>query len=254
MSVTLVSQETINKRNVKFMSFEQELKSKFLNYGFNLTEKQAEQFKNYFKLLILWNKKFNLTTITTQSDVIIKHFLDSVLAVDNLEQNSCVIDLGTGAGFPGIPLKIMREDINLCLVDSLKKKTVFLKEVVESLQLENVLIIHSRSEDLAHKPGHREGYNHCVSRAVAKLNTLLEYCSPFLKTNGTVIAYKAKTAQEETKEAENAAKELKLVLEKQLNFNIAENNSERTVIIYKKTGKTPNAYPRLQNKPKTNPL
>lgn len=236
------------------MSFEQEITSKFLNYGFSLTEKQIEQFKNYYNLLILWNKKFNLTTITAQTDVIIKHFLDSVLAVDNIEQNARVIDLGTGAGFPGIPLRIMRDDIDLCLVDSLQKRTLFLKELVETLELENVLIIHARSEDLAYKKLHREAYNHCVSRAVAKLNTLLEYCTPFIKKGGTVIAYKAKNAEEEIVNAQNAARTLNVSIEAQLSYDIEEINSERVIVIYKKTAATPNIYPRLQNKPKTNPL
>lgn len=236
------------------MSFENELITIFEKYGFILTQKQVEQFKNYYRLLILWNKQFNLTAIVNQTDVIIKHFLDSVLSINELEKDCSVIDIGTGAGFPGIPIKIMRDDIYLCLVDSLKKRTVFLREVVETLQLENVLIIHDRAETLAHSPKHRENYNYAVSRAVAKLNTLLEYCSAFVVKGGKVITYKAKNVEEELAEASNAMKVLNLTHEKTLNYNIQEIQAKRNIVIFNKTNNTSMLYPRQQNKAKSQPL
>ena len=236
------------------MSFEQELRETFLKYGFELSNKQVEQFYNYFKLLTMWNKEFNLTTIIEQSDVITKHFLDSVLTIIELKNNARIIDIGTGAGFPGIPIKIMREDIDLCLVDSLKKRTVFLKEVVKTLELDNVLVLHDRAESLAKKTVHREGYDYCVSRAVAKLNTLLEYCSPFVMVGGSVVAYKAKNTQEELLEAKNAMAVLNLKHISSNTIDIEETQSVRTIMHFMKIKPTPIDYPREQNKAKLNPL
>ena len=236
------------------MTFETELNQVFNKYGFTLSSKQTEQFKNYFKLLVLWNQRFNLTTITAQTEVITKHFLDSVLGIKLIKQNARVIDIGTGAGFPGIPIKIMREDVELHLVDSLQKRTVFLNEVVKTLELENVFVVHERAETMANNPVLRETYDYCVSRAVAKLKTILEYCSPFVKIGGSVIAYKAQQLPQEITEAKEAITKLNLKQTNLVNFNISETESERNIVEFIKLKHTPSQYPRLQNKPKTNPL
>ena len=236
------------------MSFEQEIKLIFSNYGFNLTQNQIEKFKKYYNFLIIYNKKVNLTTITSQTDVIVKHFLDSVLSINQIKPNLKIIDIGTGAGFPGIPIKIMRDDIKLTLVDSLNKRIIFLNQLVEILELKNVEIIHSRSEELAHNLNYREKFDICVNRAVAKLSTLIEYSVPFLKINGLLVSYKAKNCKDEINESVNAVKLLHLKLQDIINFNILESNSERNLIIFKKLQKTGSGYPRLNNKPKTQPL
>lgn len=236
------------------MTFKEELVSTFAKYGFSLNEKQTEQFEAYYKLLLLWNKQFNLTTITTQSNVIIKHFLDSVLIADKLKQDASLVDIGTGAGFPSIPLKIMRNDLHMCLVDSLKKRTIFLKEVVSTLQLEGVLVLHARAEDLANKPAYRGNYDYATARAVAKLNTLLEYAAPFLTIKGNVIAYKAKDVEEEVQEASNACKVLFMKYKETIHYYIEETESERNILFFEKQKKTPAEFPRQQNKAKRQPL
>lgn len=236
------------------MIFQAELVKVFNNYNIQLTEGQIEKFHTYYKLLLLWNKKFNLTAITTQSEVIVKHFLDSVLSVNQLPAEAKVIDIGTGAGFPGIPLKIMRDDIQLYLVDALQKRTVFLKEVVESLQLYDVMVVHERSEVLAYKEVYREAFDICVSRAVAPLNTLVEYSLPFVKVHGKVIAYKSKNAPEELTGALVAIKTLGGKIADNITIDIKETESVRHLVVINKTSKTPMQYPRKQNKPKTEPL
>ena len=152
-----------------------------LNYlSINLSDIKLEQFYTYMNLLIEWNKKINLTAIVEEKDIIIKHFLDSLTISKYINSNQKIMDIGTGAGFPGIPLKIVQENINMNLVDSLNKRITFLNEVVNKIELKNIVAIHSRAEDLAKIEEHREKYDIVVSRAVAKLNTLLEYC-PFKK-------------------------------------------------------------------------
>lgn len=236
------------------IAFEEELKHIFSDYGLEVTDHQAEQFHTYYKLLLLWNKQFNLTTITTQNNVIVKHFLDSVLIANKLKPNAKLLDIGTGAGFPSIPIKIMRPDVNMCLVDSLKKRTVFLKEVIKTLQLEGVLVLHARAEELAIKPAHREQYDYVTARAVAKLNTLLEYAAPFLAIKGNVIAYKAKGVEQEMQDAANACKVLFLKQKEIEHFDIKETESERNIVFFEKFRKTPKEFPRQQNKAKRQPL
>ena len=227
------------------------IKEIFNKYEIKLTNDQIEKFVEYYKLLVEWNEKFNLTAITEFKDVVVKHFLDSVLPYKEIKDNSTLIDIGTGAGFPGIPLKIINNSLNITLVDSLNKRITFLNEVINKLQLKNITAIHSRCEDIA-KTSKRESFDYVVSRAVAKLNTLSEYCAPLVKNGGTFIAYKSEGSQEELDISKNAFNLLNLKLEKILNYNI-ENNT-RNILFIKKFNTIKSIYPRDKNKPKTNPL
>ena len=171
-----------------------------------LSEKQAEQFKNYYDLLIEWNSKINLTAITDYNEVLVKHFEDSISIMNILDMNSVdsVIDIGTGAGFPGIPIKIMFPHIKLTLLDSLNKRINFLNLVIEELGLDNVKTIHGRAEDYAKDAEYRENYDLVVSRAVANLSTLSELCLPFVKVGGYFISYKSDKSNEEIENAKHA--------------------------------------------------
>lgn len=236
------------------MEFKTELKQTFLNYDIELTDNQLSQFEEYYNLIVSYNKDINLTAITEQTDVIFKHFLDSVLCVNDLSADATLIDVGAGAGFPGIPLKIVRPDLNIVLLDGLNKRVVFLNEVIKKLQLQNITAVHGRCEDFARKPEYREQFDYCVARAVAKLNTLAEYCLPFVKVYGYMIAYKSRNAQSEITEAKNALDVLGGKLTDIKITDILEINAERDMLFIQKKFKTPNSYPRFQNKPKTNPL
>jgi 16S rRNA (guanine527-N7)-methyltransferase len=236
------------------MEFKQEIKQVFLNYDIELTDKQADQFEQYYNMIIEYNKNVNLTAITDQTEVIIKHFLDSVLCYNELNADSSLVDIGAGAGFPGIPLKIVRPDINITMIDGLNKRVVFLNDVIKKLNLTNIVAIHGRCEDFAKKPEFREKFDYCVARAVAKLNTLAEYCLPFVKLYGYMIAYKSRNAQQEIEEATNALSTLGGKLMNIKVVDIFEIEAERNFLFIQKKFKTPLQYPRFQNKPKTNPL
>lgn len=227
------------------------IKEIFLNENINLTEKQAQQFFDYKALLIEYNEKFNLTAITDENEIIIKHFLDSVLGNKYLKDNSSVVDIGSGAGFPAIPLKIMNPTLSFCLLDALNKRVDFLKVAVEKLHLENVECLHKRAEEQA--VSKRGCYDYAVIRAVSKLATLAEYALPLLKVGGTLIAYKGENPESEAEEAKNAISLLggELVA---IDKFLLVGTQKRSFIIVKKIKHTPSIYPRNQNKPKNNPL
>ena len=232
---------------------QQKLIQIFNSAGINLTTMQVAQFENYYNLIIDYNSRINLTAITEPVDVIIKHFLDSVLPYNDLQKNATVIDVGTGAGFPLIPLKIIRPDLKVTLVDALNKRVNFLKVVVADLKLDNTTCIHSRAEDLAIKLDYRQKFDYCVARAVAKLNTLSELTLPFVKVGGKLIAYKSDISEE----LDGASKALSILggkLEKILSFELPQNMGTRNIIVIKKVSDTPTKYPRGANKPKSNPL
>ncbi len=220
-----------------------------------LTQKQVEDFTRYYELLIEWNEKMNLTALTEETDVALKHFCDSVLLLKyaDIPENSSLIDVGTGAGFPSVPLKIMRPDIKLCLLDSLNKRLVFLKEVVSELNLQNVEIVHSRAEDGAKNPKLREKFDFATSRAVAQLNVLSEYCLPYVKVGGSFLAMKGKYSEEEIANAKTAIKNLGGKTQKVSTYSLAD-SSERTIINVLKVTKTDNKYPRTSAKIKSKPL
>lgn len=237
-----------------FVEFKEDLLKVFGEYGITITDTQVKQFELYYKLVLEWNEKFNLTSILEQHDVIIKHFLDSVLICEHLKENAKLIDIGAGAGFPSVPIKILRPDIEIVMVDGLNKRITFLNEVITKLGLKNATAIHERCELLAHKPEFREKFDYCVARAVAETNVLSEYCLPFVKLFGYMVAYKSRSANEELEKAKSAIEVLGGKLTDVKNYKLKEIDAERNLIFIQKKFKTPAKYPRGQNKPKLNPL
>ncbi len=227
------------------------IKNKFKEFGFELSEKQIEQFSIYFNFLLEENQKFNLTAITMPEEIIVKHFIDSILTINNIKDGASVIDVGTGAGFPGVPIKIMREDIKLVLLDSLQKRVNFLKELVSLLKLDNVECVHFRVEDYAKE--HREKFDYAISRAVAVTSTLSEYLIPLIKVGGQAIMYKGQKAEEELSQSQKAITILGGKFNKISTFDLKEYGF-RKIIFIDKINKTDKKYPRGKNLPKTNPI
>lgn len=234
------------------MSFCEKLKERFLSYNIELTDEQICLFEKYYNMIIEWNEKFNLTAITDEDEVIEKHFVDSVLPYEILPQNAKIIDIGAGAGFPSIPLKIVRPDLNFLLIDSVNKKITFITEVISNLDLSGIIALHTRIEDLAINPAYRETFDICVSRAVARLNTLAEYSLPFVKIGGKMIAYKSKQIEDEMFEARKAIKLFGGEI-KEVSINNLE-NGDRNVLVIEKVTATPEKFPRSKNLPRTNPI
>lgn len=225
------------------------------DYKITLTENQYEQFQKYFELLVEWNEKMNLTAITDEIGVALKHFADSLSLLNfvDIPQNSTIADVGTGAGFPGVVLKIARPDIKLTLIDSLNKRLVFLNEVCSQLGIDAELI-HSRAEDGARDEKLRESFDFAVSRAVARMNVLSEYCLPYVKVGGAFCAMKGAQANEEFKESLNAINTLGGKLEKKYFFELPENGGERAIAVVRKVKNTPQKYPRQSGKIKAKAL
>lgn len=231
------------------------LKQKAIESGINLSEDQIEKLRIYYELLVEWNEKMNLTAITEPEDVALKHFCDSILLLSyaDIQSGSSLIDVGTGAGFPSVPIKIVRDDIKLCLLDSLNKRLVFLQEVVDKLELHEVTIVHSRAEDGAKDAKLREQFDFATSRAVAQLNVLSEYCLPYVKVGGAFLAMKGKYSEEEIENAKSAIKTLGGKISKVDTYNLID-SSERTIINVKKIAKTDKRYPRTASKIKSKAL
>ena len=227
-------------------------KIKFLNIKLN--DFQIIQLFNYMNLLVEWNEKINLTAITNPDEIIIKHFIDSVTINEFIEKNSKIIDIGTGAGFPGIPLKIVREDISITLMDSLNKRIVFLEEIIKKLDLKKVETVHARAEELGNNKLYRQKFDYATSRAVAPLNYLLEYMMPFVKVGGYCICMKGSNIEEELKEAESAIIKLGGKIENIWNFKLPETDIERNIISIKKIKDTPKQFPRKPGIPKKQPI
>ena len=219
-------------------------------------EMQQEQLTLYYEMLVEKNKVMNLTAITEFEDVLEKHFLDSIAAARyvDLTGELSVIDLGTGAGFPGIPLKIMFPNLKITLADSLNKRILFLNEVIDALKLENVTAVHGRAEDLAVDENYRGQYDYCVSRAVANLSTLSEYCLPFVKVGGTFISYKSGEIDEELSTAKKATFLLGGQLKVVIPFQLDGTDLSRSFVMIEKVKKTPKAYPRKSGMPSKKPL
>lgn len=228
------------------------IKKIFEKYNFSLNETQVEQFEKYYDYLVQENEKYNLTAITHPIDVIVKHFIDSVLPEKSIEKNATVIDIGSGAGFPGIPLKILRNDLKITLLDSLQKRINFLNNLIKILGLSDIKAFHGRAEDFV--ANNREKYDYAVSRAVANLATLSEYMLPYVKVGGKAIMYKGNKLQDELKTGENAIKILGGETKKIEKYYLAEEESNREVLIIKKIQPTNKKYPRGKNLPKTKPL
>lgn len=233
------------------------MKQLFMKYGIEINDQQLMQFERYYQLLIEWNQKVNLTTIVDHQEVIKKHFLDSCLLLsqypNDLFTGKKIIDIGTGAGFPGIPLSIILRDSEFLLMDSLNKRIHFLSLVIEELGLDHVTVIHGRAEDFGKDEDFREKYDFCISRAVAALPILLEYCSPFIKVDGSLLLYKSVKVQEEIEEAYNALELLNCDV-RQLTKLADESDFQRYILEIYKQGQTPAKYPRKAGKPKKDPL
>lgn len=212
----------------------------------NISQNKAEKLNMYKDLLIQWNEKMNLTAITDEYDIIVKHFVDCLMCTKIIKDEKKIIDVGTGAGFPGMVLAIYYEDKEFTLLDALNKRLVFLQEVVNTLKLKNVNIIHGRAEEVARKEEYREKFDATVSRAVAQLPILLEYTSPFIKVNGKCIVMKGDSVQDEIKISSNALNVLKLKLKSTFEYMYTVNNEEyhRYILIIEKNMCTPAKYPR----------
>ena len=231
--------------------FSKELKSKAKQINITLNEEQIQNFYKYMNLLLEWNEKINLTAITEPSEVILKHFVDSMTIEKYLCKGQKVIDVGTGAGFPGIPLSIVRVE-NITLLDSLNKRIIFLEEVIKNLKLKNIKAVHARVEEFAKNKKEREKYDIATSRAVAPLNVLLEYLLPLVKVGGKCICMKGSNI-EEINEARNALKVLGGEIEKIEKINLPESDITRNIIIVKKVKETPLKYPRKPGTPSKEP-
>jgi len=220
----------------------------------NISIEQIEKFYKYMQLLLEWNEKMNLTAIVEPKEIILKHFIDSLTICHYIQKQNKILDIGTGAGFPGIPLKLAMPENEITLLDSLNKRIIFLQEVIQELDLNNIKAIHSRAEDFIKQEKMRESYNIVTSRAVARLNILLEYMLPFTAINGKCICMKASNIEEELKEAEKAIKILGGKIEKIDKILLPKSNIERTIIIIKKIKETPKKYPRKAGTPTKEPI
>lgn len=214
-----------------------------------------DKFDQYTRLLLDWNEKINLTRITEEEEIQIKHFLDSLtlLFLPYFKKEAKILDLGTGAGFPGLPLALVLPELHVTLMDSLNKRIKFLELVIQELKIKNTLAIHGRAEELARTDTYRERYDVCLSRAVARLNILVEYCLPFVKVGGHFISMKAEDADIEVNEAQKAIEILGGQIIKQVSFDLF-GSEKRQLIVIKKIKETKEIYPRGGGKPRKNPL
>ena len=232
------------------------LESRLEPLHITLSGMQLDQFDKFYDLLVEWNKVMNLTGITEYQDVVEKHFLDSLSIVKIIDMNQIeyAIDIGTGAGFPGIPLKIAFPDINIVLLDSLNKRIKFLDHIIEELKLDGILTIHGRAEDYAREAGYREKFDLCVSRAVANLTSLSEYCLPYVRVGGRFVSYKSGDIEQEISESERAIKILGGKVYQVEKFNLPGTEIQRSFVMIKKMKNTQNKYPRKAGMPTKEPL
>ncbi len=238
--------------NYNIMSFKNDLSA----LGVVLSDCQIEQFLTYYEMLVDWNQKMNLTAITEYEEVLKKHFIDSISLIKayDVTKDSKVIDVGTGAGFPGLALKIAYPNLQVTLLDSLNKRIHFLDAVIESLGLKEVETIHGRAEDLAKPDMLREKFDLCVSRAVANLSTLSEYCLPFVKQGGQFISYKSEKISEEMEAAKRAITILGGNVVNQVEFFLPNSNIYRNLFVIEKVRETPLKYPRKAGLPAKEPI
>lgn len=242
-------------------NFKEKLYFEAKKYGFELSENMLLNFEMYKNMLIEWNDKINLTSITDEYQIIIKHFIDCLECIKYIEKNNNIIDVGTGAGFPGLVIGIYFDGkVNITLLDSLNKRLIFLKEVIEKLNLKNINIVHGRAEDSANEAIFREKYDVSLARAVASLNILLEYTSPYVKVGGKCIFMKGDNIQEEIDRSVEAFKALNVKILKihKYDLELLENTDievfNRSILEVKKIGLTPKNYPRSYAKIKISPL
>lgn len=219
----------------------------------DITDKQIENFYNYMIGIIDWNTKINLTAITEENMFIVKHFIDSLTINKYVKSAKSLIDIGTGAGFPGIPLKIINENMKVTLIDSVNKKLNVIRDLSAKIDLENLEIIHTRAEDLAQNKEYRETYDIATTRAVSNISTIVEYMLPFVKLNGSAICMKGPNFKEELENAKKAIDVLGGKIENIESLNVGD-ELERNIIVIRKVKNTPNRYPRGQSKPLKEPI
>lgn len=228
------------------------------NYGFKLSSKQKEQFATYYNKLIEFNKKVNLTRITDKNEVYLKHFFDSITPLlefsDLFKGEKSLCDVGAGAGFPSLPIKILCPDLSITIVDSLGKRLKFLDELVSDLSLDKVTLVHSRAEDAGQNKNLREKFDLVTRRAVARMSVLSEYCLPLAKVDGYLVALKGPKAQDELAEAKNAIEVLGGSVKEVKELTLPDTDDERTLIVVKKVKATPKKYPRQAGTPNRKPL
>lgn len=225
-------------------------------WNIHMDMEDIQKFEKYMDIMLEYNKRMNLTAITDPEDIIVEHFLDSlsILNTGILSKNSSIIDVGTGAGFPGIPIKIALPNTKMILLDSLKKRVDFLDHIVSTLELKEIGAIHGRAEEMGRMVEHREMYDMAFSRAVAPLNVLLEYCIPFVKVGGYFVAYKGPGAYEEIEGAQNALKILGAEVQRVFDVDLPYSEKTHKLIIVQKKTKTHKRFPRNPGKPKKSPL
>lgn len=220
-----------------------------------LDDEALHQFEIFYDMLLETNKSMNLTAITEMHEVVLKHFIDSIYLSRCVDLSGCkVIDVGTGAGFPGIPLAIIYPDTEFVLMDSLNKRLKFIDQVAMECNLQNIRTVHGRAEDLGHDPLYREKFDYCVSRAVAALPVLLELCTPFVRVGGNFISYKSELIEEEIEAAKHALSVLHCNLEKEYSYQIPDSDYYRVYAIFSKSNRLESKYPRQAGKPKKSPL
>lgn len=234
--------------------FKELMKENLKELNIDLSDVQLEQFHNYMNILIEWNKFMNLTGITDPKEVITKHFIDSLTVLYKIDKNVSVIDVGTGAGFPGIPIKIAFPETRVVLLDSLNKRIKFLNEVIEKLELKDIETIHGRAEEYGKNKNYREKYDIAIARAVAPLNILLEYLMPFAKVNGKCLCMKGSSSEEEIENSKNAIKVLGGEIVETKDFYIPNTDIKRRIVQVNKTKETNNKYPRKAGTPSKEPL
>lgn len=235
-------------------NFYENIKNLSEEIGINLDDFQIEKYFKYMNLLREWNNKINLTAITEENDIILKHFIDSMTIFKYINDKNNIIDVGTGAGFPGIPIAINKENVKITLLDALNKRILFLEEIINKLSLKNAVTVHGRAEDFARNKNYREMFDVAVSRAVANLSTLLEYLMPLVKVGGKCICMKGSDINEELKEAKFAINVLGGKIEKIDNFYLPNSDIKRNIIIIKKIKEISKVYPRKAGIPSKNPL
>lgn len=228
------------------------------NYGFKLSSKQKEQFATYYNKLIEFNKKVNLTRITDKNEVYLKHFFDSITPLlefsDLFKGEKSLCDVGAGAGFPSLPIKILCPDLSITIVDSLGKRLKFLDELVSDLSLDKVTLVHSRAEDAGQNKNLREKFDLVTGRAVARMSVLSEYCLPLAKVDGYLVALKGPKAQDELADAKNAIEVLGGSVKEVKELMLLDTDDERTLIVVEKVKATPKKYPRQAGTPNRKPL